>query len=132
MLFTCLSDCILLSLILNTRISIILQNILFFHFQSSDSLLCQSFLILNLFRLSFQKFICLTCFLKLNIYKFIFFSKSLNILSKLKAFLSFNLYNLLVLLLLLSKTQIFLSQNFDFIFSFKQPSLKVFFSTCNN
>ena len=95
-------------------------------------MLGHSFLILNLFRLSFQKLIGLSRFLKLRVYKLIFSGKSLNILGKLKTFLSFNLNNLLILLLLLSKTKIFWSQNFDLIFSFKQPSLKFIFSSSNN
>lgn len=109
MFFSYLFDSILMSLIFSTRVTIVLKNILFFHFKSSNTLLTQSFLILQLFILSLKEFVCLCWFSKFTIDKFIFPWERLNIFSQLRGLCCFNLNNLLLMFNLFPKVLIFLS-----------------------
>ena len=110
---------LLVPLVFNLRISIVLQNVLFFHFKGSDALLCKSFLVLQLFILSLQEFVCLSWFCEFCIDKLIFSGQSLNILGELANFSGLDLNDLILMLNLLSVILVLQSQALDLIFSFK-------------
>ena len=115
------------SLIFNTWISIVLQDVLFFHFEGSNTLLGESFLILKLFVLALKELVGLSSFGKFLIHKFVLTSQGLDIFSEFCRFGRFYLNYLSLVLRLLSEVLIFLTEHLDFIFSFVESPLEIIF-----
>lgn len=60
LLLSQLLDGLLVPLVLHLGVSIVLQDVLLLHFQSSDALLGKPLLVLELFILSLKEFVCLS------------------------------------------------------------------------
>ena len=108
---------LLVALVFSTRVSVVLKDILFLHFKGSNLLLGESFLVLQLILLSFEILVRLSSFSKFLVDEFVLTSQCLDVLSELRAFSLLDIYDLGLVVDLLSEGLVFLPKKFDFVFS---------------
>ena len=127
-----LFDCFLVSFVFERCITIVLEDVLLFHFECADVLQGKPLLLLQLLVLFLQELIGLSCLCEFIIDKLVLSGKGLNIFCKLITILCFDLNDLGRLLDLVPLPLILLPKQLDLIFSFKQPPLEVVFLSSND
>ena len=71
--------CFLVPLRFDTGVTVVLEDVLLFHFEGSKALLGETLLVLKLLVLSLKEFVCLSCFCKFTVDKLVLSGKSLDI-----------------------------------------------------
>jgi hypothetical protein len=122
-----LLDGLLVAFVLGTGVTVILQDILLLHLKRSHLLLGKSLLVLKLLLLSLEEVVRLSRFGEFLIYKLVLASQGLDVLSELGAFGLLDVDDLGEVVDLLSEGLVFLSEEFDFVFSLEQASLEFVF-----
>ena len=117
--------CVLQSLDLQARVTIVCQDVFFLNFKSTSCLLRSSFLLNQLRVLRLQKLVCVGTLSKFLVDESVLAGQRLNILCDLCDFLGFQLSKLCLLLGILFHVLVFLTQSLDLLFSFKKLPLIV-------